>query len=161
MASEQLATYLNDHVAGSVVAIELLEHLETTHAGTPLQKFLTELRAAIEADRKKLESLMATLGIEQSSMRKASAWISEKFTEVKLRVDDPGQGALLLLESVEVLSLGVEGKKLLWRSLEAAGETVSELRTLDYGELIQRAEKQRADIEAVRLAAARKALGVS
>ena len=156
MATEQLSTYLNDHFAGSVVAVELLEHLESTHADTPLKTFFTELRTEIEADRKQLQNLMESAGIEQSSFRKASAWISEKFTELKLRVDDPGQGALRLLESVEVLSLGIEGKRLLWRSLQAAGET-----TLKYAELIQRAEKQRDDIEEVRLAAARKALGGS
>ena len=39
MTSEQLGTYLNDHLAGSVVAVDLLEHLEKAHAGTPLQKF--------------------------------------------------------------------------------------------------------------------------
>ncbi len=34
MANESLATYLNDHLAGSVVALELLDHLEEDGAGT-------------------------------------------------------------------------------------------------------------------------------
>ena len=34
MANESLATYLNDHLAGSVVALELLDHLEEGGAGT-------------------------------------------------------------------------------------------------------------------------------
>jgi hypothetical protein len=34
MANEHLAAYLNDHLAGSVAAVELLEDLEKAHAGT-------------------------------------------------------------------------------------------------------------------------------
>jgi hypothetical protein len=36
MAHEHLTTYLNDHLAGSVVALELLDHLQATHAGSEL-----------------------------------------------------------------------------------------------------------------------------
>lgn len=49
---------------------------------------------------------MKALNIDQSRMRKASAWLAEKFTELKLRFDDPKAGALLLFESLEALSLG-------------------------------------------------------
>jgi hypothetical protein len=157
MTSEQLATYLNDHLAGSVVAVDLLEHLEKAHADTPLQEFFAELRTAIEEDRGTLMTVMSSLQIEQSTFRKVSAWISEKFTELKLRLDDPGAGALLLLESLDVLSIGIEGKRLLWRSLAECATTASELRIVDYEPLIARAEKQRADVEAVRLAATKKA----
>jgi hypothetical protein len=157
MATEQLATYLNDHLAGSIVAIDLLKHLESAHANTPLQKFFVDLRTAIEADGKQLETLMSKLEIKQSSVRQFSAWISEKLTQLKLRFDDPGAGALLLLESLEVLSIGIEGKKLLWRNLATIAETESELRLLDYEQLIARAEQQRSDVEVVRLASAKKA----
>ena len=158
MATEQIATYLNDHLAGSVVAIELIETLESTHAGTPLENFFSELRADVIADRKELESLMDGLHIQRSKTRRASAWFTEKFTELKLRLDDPGKGALRLLESVEVLALGIEGKKLLWRALAAASEQSVLLRVLDYQHLIKRAEEQRRNLEAVRIEAAKKAL---
>jgi len=39
MGNEHIATYLNDHLAGSVVALELLEHLEAAHDNTPLVEF--------------------------------------------------------------------------------------------------------------------------
>ena len=45
MADKHIAIYLNDHLAGSVAALEILEQLETEHTGTPLQQFLAELRA--------------------------------------------------------------------------------------------------------------------
>ena len=61
MSEQHLATYLNDHLAGAVAALELLEHLGKAHADTPTGRFAAELRADIAADRKELEALMARL----------------------------------------------------------------------------------------------------
>ena len=38
MTDPNLATYLNDHLAGAVAALELLEHLEKAHAGAPVAR---------------------------------------------------------------------------------------------------------------------------
>jgi hypothetical protein len=122
MAQEHLATYLNDHLAGWVVALELLEHLEATHSEDTLRDFFRELHADIAADRDELEALMKALNIDQSRTRKASAWLTEKITELKLRFDDPKAGALLLFESLEALSLGIKGKRSLWITLAATSE---------------------------------------
>ena len=84
MANDHLATYLNDHLAGSVVALELLEHLESSYAGTPLETFFKDLSAEITADREKLEGLMSQLEIPESRPRKASAWVTEKVTALKV-----------------------------------------------------------------------------
>lgn len=156
-----LATYLNDHLAGSVVAIELMEHLEATFAGTPVAAFVAELRADVESDRRELEALMAQLQIAQSRTRKASAWLAEKFTQLKLRLDDPAGGELRLFESYEALSLGIEGKRSLWLALSAAAEDTPALQIVDYARLIGRAEEQRSRVEARRLETAKAALAVA
>lgn len=156
--NEHLATYLNDHLAGSVVAIELMEHLESTFADTPVAAFVAELRADVEADRRELEALMAQLQIAESRTRKASAWLAEKFTELKLRLDDPAGGELRLFESYEALSLGIEGKRSLWLALTAVAENTPALQSVDFGRLIQRAEQQRSRVEAKRLEMAKAAL---
>jgi hypothetical protein len=158
MAEGHIATYLNDHLAGSVVALELLENLEATHKGDPLGQFFATLRADIAEDRKELEALMSRLHISQSGTRKASAWIAEKITELKLRLDDPEDGALRLFEALEALSLGIEGKRSLWLALAAAAEETPALHLADYLHLMQRAEEQRSRVEEKRLAAARTAL---
>ena len=159
--NEHLATYLNDHLAGSVVAIELMEHLEATFAGTPVAAFVAELRADVETDRRELEALMVQLQIAESRTRKASAWLTEKFTELKLRLDDPAGGELRLFESYEALSLGIEGKRSLWLALSAAAADTPALQIVDYGRLIQRAEEQRSRVEARRLEAAKTALSLT
>ncbi len=58
MANEHIATYLNDHLAGSVVALELLKNLEEMYAEHPIAAFVAELRADVEADQKELETIM-------------------------------------------------------------------------------------------------------
>lgn len=158
MANEHLATYLNDHLAGSVVAVELMENLEAVYADTPTAEFIARLRADVEADRKELETLMSRLQISESRARKASAWLTEKLTELKLRVDDSTRGDLRLFESLEALSLGIEGKKSLWLALSAAAEVSPGLQLLDYQRLIQRATEQRSRVEAKRVEAAKAAL---
>jgi hypothetical protein len=158
MANEHIATYLNDHLAGSVVAIELLDHLESTHSENELGAFFKQLRADVAADQDELQNLMESLDIAESRTRKASAWLTEKMTELKLRFDDPKDGPLRLFESLEALSLGIEGKRSLWIALMAAAEKVPSLRILDYERLRQRAQEQRDRVETQRIETAKKAL---
>jgi hypothetical protein len=58
MSDGHLATYLNDHLAGSEVAIELLEHLQRLVPGAPAGQFAAELQAEIAAHRVELEALI-------------------------------------------------------------------------------------------------------
>jgi hypothetical protein len=157
MANKHLATYLSDHLAGSTVALELLTHLEKAHADTATAGLLTELHADIEADRQELEALMERLHVAESSPRKVMGWLTERITQLKLRLDDPSDGAFRLLESLEVLALGIEGKQGLWKALAAVAMHMPELQGMDYERLTQRAEDQRGRVEGMRLEAAKEA----
>lgn len=159
MAENQLAIYLNDHLSGSEVALGLLEHINQMHAGESVARFATELRDEITTDRHELESLMARLEIAESRPRKAAAWLSEKVTELKLRMDDRSGGSLQQLEIWDALSIGIEGKRLLWRALAEAATLRSDLEGPDYRRLESCAEDQRRNVEKLRLEAAKKALG--
>jgi hypothetical protein len=161
MSEQHLATYLNDHLAGSVLALDLLARLQKDETLKELKPFLVDLHGDILADRHELESLMERLAIRSSGPRQALAWISEKATQLKLRLDDSAGGPLRLLEALELLALGIEGKRALWHSLAAAAEGVPALRGTDYARLIARAGEQRERVEKHRLAAARKALGAT
>jgi hypothetical protein len=160
MPDEHIATYLNDHLAGSEAALELLEHLEAAHTGTDLGRFAAELRADVAADRQELETLMGRLHVAESRTRKVTAWLAEKATQLKLRMDDPSGGEFRLLESLEALSLGIEGKGGLWRALAAAAEDAPALQIADYARLERRAEEQRGRVEVERLKAAKRAIRI-
>ena len=96
-------------MAGSVVAIELLERLEA--ARTDMTTTLAQVRADIEADRAELPEIMRRLQIAESRPRKVTGWIAEKFSQIKLRLDDPAGGPLRLFESLELVALGIQGKR--------------------------------------------------
>ncbi|MFN8662984.1 MAG: hypothetical protein U0075_13910 [Thermomicrobiales bacterium] len=149
-ANERLAIYLNDHLAGSVIALEMLEDL----AGDPE---IAQLREDILADREVLERLMSRTGAEISQPRQAAAWLTEKLGDVKLYLDDPDQGALRRLEMLETIAMGIFGKESLWASLQAAIPGNALLQTEDFTALRLRAQQQRERIEPLRLAAARAA----
>jgi hypothetical protein len=102
---------------------------------------------------------MEELDITTSLPQQASAWLTEKLSEVKLRLDDPEGKALRRLESLEALALGITGKEALWHSLAVAAETAPELARPDYAQLIKRAQQQVDVVEGLRLEAAREALG--
>ena len=158
MAQQHLATYLNDHLAGSVVAIGLMESLESTYDGTEIQTIVKAVRTEVEKDRAVLEGLIERID-STSTPRKAAGWLAERAAQLKFGVDDRKDGTLRLLESTEIISLGIEGKRSLWRALAIAADLSPALGGINYTELIERAEKQREQIETVRLGAARAALG--
>lgn len=158
MTHEHLATYLNDHLAGSVVALELMEHLERAHRDAPVAAFLAELRAEVAADRDELERLIERLGARESLTRQAAAWFTEKIARLKLQLDSSAAAPMGLFEGLEVLSLGIEGKRSLWRALSAVAPSVPALQGVDYERLLRRAEEQRGRVEGERLAAAAAAL---
>jgi hypothetical protein len=153
-----LTTYLNDHLAGSVAALELLDHLVALHQGTEREKLFTALRGEVEEDQRVLQQLLEQAGGKESRMRKAAAWLTEKIGEAKLKLDDPGNSELRRLEALEALGLGIQGKLALWRGLAATSDRVPQLRTLDYERLQRRATQQHDRVEALRLQAARAAL---
>jgi uncharacterized tellurite resistance protein B-like protein len=156
MSKEHLSTYLNDHLAGSVAALEILDHL--IQEANDLSPFFTKLKADIEVDRQELVGLMNRLHISQSRIRKAGVWLVEQIAEAKFGMDDGDSGMLRRLERLEALSLGIDGKLALWHSLRAASALDAQLTGPDYEGLIQRARDQRESVEALRIEAATVAL---
>jgi hypothetical protein len=149
---KELDSYLNDHLAGSVSALELIAHWAHLHKGRPLGVFFSQIDKEIRADQSVLRSLMRRLNIEESSLRKAGAWAAEKVGRVRLMIAGGEQGSLGLVLTLEGLIMGIVGKKLLWRSLAAAN--LAELNGYDFRELERRAEQQIERIETERIRAA-------
>jgi hypothetical protein len=149
---------LNDHLAGSVTLVNLLERLQHTKAGREVQPFVAELRDDVLADRTTLEETMRRAQISQQKHRTALGWLIEKLTRVKLRLDDPEDWPLYLLQALELVEVGIEGKRELWRALAVAAEHTTAFQATDFDHLIKRAEEQHHKVEAVRVQAAKKAL---
>ena len=150
---KELDSYLNDHLAGSVGALELIAHWRNVHKDKSLGAFFTDLEADISADQGRLRDLMRSLGVEESKVRQAGAWAAEKigFARFVIAGDEPGGLGLVL--ALEGLIMGITGKQLLWRGLGAANLPKTE--GFDFKELQRRAEGQIERTEAERIRAAR------
>ena len=157
MNRDNLSVYLNDHLAGSVAAMELLDYLVKVTMGTAHEGFFRELRAEVTKDQETLRALLAKFSAEESMVRKAGAWLMEKVARAKLRVDGSSGSAMERLEALEGLLLGITGKRALWLALAAS---VGQIEGFDFSQLTRRAEEQIEAVEAKRIEAARQAFEV-
>jgi hypothetical protein len=151
----ELTSYLNDHLTGSVGALELLDRLIETYQGKPLERFFQDLREDVDQDQEQLKELMQKVGAEESAVRKAGAWIAEKLSRSKIELGDSSDAETGLFLALEALVLGITGKRSLWRALQSASRAVPELARLDYSGLEKRAIEQCERVEARRLEIAR------
>jgi hypothetical protein len=149
---KNLDIYLNDHLAGAVAALELLENLREQHKDEPLAKLLGILRGDIEADKEVLREVLRFLGIEESTVRQTAAWAAEKVARTRLKIAGEETGLVLALEG---LIMGIHGKRMLWRSLAVA--KVRNPSKWDFEQLQRRAEDQIERAEAERIKAAQRA----
>jgi hypothetical protein len=152
---KELDSYLNNHLAGSISALELIAHWVEVHKGEPLGSFFVETQREIKADQDTLREVMRNLGVEESKMRQAGAWAAEKVGRARLIIAGDGRGSLGLVLTLEGLIMGVTGKKLMWRALVAS--KLPQLNGYNFEELQRRAEQQVERIEAERMTAVRQA----
>jgi hypothetical protein len=153
--TKHLGTYLNDHLAGSRAALELFKQLKSANAGTPRGQVFADLLQEIEQDQTALRELLKELDFRESPIRQAVAWLAEKFV-LKLLAGNP-RDKLVRFEQLEILALGIEGKRALWLGLNAVAAQTPLFEPVDLMRLVQRAKKQRECVETIRLDAARDA----
>ena len=143
-----MAVYLNDHLAGSTLAVELARRAAGEYEGTELGEFLARLATEIAEDRTALRRVMAEVGASADPAKRTLAWVAEKIGRLKLNGRLLGRSPLSALVELEMLELGVYGKLLLWevlREQRPPGSTA-----VDLDDLIARARRQLDEIEAHR-----------
>ncbi len=148
---KELASYLNDHLAGSISALELIAHWAEAHKGEPLGNFFVETEREIKTDQEMLRDVMRTLGVEESKVRQAGAWVAEKVGRARLVIAGDEAGSLGLVLTLEGLIMGITGKKLMWRALAAT--KLPQLNGYNFEKLQRQAEQQVERIETERISA--------
>jgi hypothetical protein len=147
--SESLVTYLNDHLGGAQIAIQILETMRDQHKDKKLREFATILLPEIQADDETLRSIASNIGSRSNVIKEAGGWLLEKFARLKL--GHSGSTSFELFESLELLALGIQGKLCLWKALRAASGQDARLRGYDFEELVSRASRQYDRVENHRL----------
>jgi hypothetical protein len=156
--NDYLETYLNDHLAGSVGALDLIERMIKTYGNQPIAQFCRQMRDEIHADQDELRKMMAGLGIKESSLRKAGALVAEKLSRTKLQLKGEETGDLGVLQALEGLVLGIKGKEALWRALGAVQASWPPLQRFDFPRLQKRATEQGASVDEKRMQTASQVL---
>jgi hypothetical protein len=156
--STLLAIYLNDHLAGSTVGVELSRRAATENRGNAYGPFLERLANEIAEDRRALLRLMETMDIRTDHMKVAAAWSAEKLGRLKFNGRLRGYSPLSRVVELEGLRLGVTGKLAMWRALDNLGNVSGLRESADLPELIARAERQLSGLEDHRLRATAEAL---
>lgn len=149
----RLSMYLDDHLAGSSGAVRLAGRLRDRDPGSELGRVLDDLIGEIEEDRTTLHRIMELMGATPSTVKRTGAVAAEMLGSLRHRLPVLGAGSsnVALLEDVEVLSLGIEGKRLLWAALGAVATSHEHLREFDFDALQARAREQRDRLEPFRL----------
>ena len=159
MPARYLPIYLNDHLTGATIGVELVKRVRAENKGTELGSLLDELSIEMAEDRAALLSLMRDLGIAPSRGKMAAGWAAEKLGRLKLNGEITRYSPLSRLVELEGLATGIEGKLALWLALQEVSDHDERLRDAPLEELAARARSQRERLEPHRHAAARTALG--
>jgi len=159
VAARYLAIYLNDHLAGSTVGLELARRTAKENAGNELGTFLSrELLPELQADRQTLRDVMARLSVPESRPKLAAAWLAEKVARLKLNGETRTYSPLSRVLELEGLAAGITGKRALWLALRDISSSRDGLADLDFVALAERADSQLERLEPHRAAAAAMAL---
>jgi hypothetical protein len=142
--TDSLAIYLNDHLLGATGGLELFKRAA---ASIPA---VAALVPEIEEDRQVLLRIIELVGAKPDHAKVLAGWVGEKVGRLKLNGYLFGRAPLSDLIELEGLTLGVHGKLAAWRLLHSLHDP--RLEEVDFAQLILRAERQEAALEALRLA---------
>ncbi|HEX5593457.1 MAG TPA: hypothetical protein VFX35_08925 [Solirubrobacterales bacterium] len=156
-ADRFLAIYLNDHLAGATLSVELARRLRSSNEGdAEFGQPLARLCAEIEADRETLTSLMEQLDVSRDPVKPLLAKAAEKLGRLKPNGRLRSYSPLSRVLELEFLSGLVGGKLQLWNALEQSyGES---LNGFDFHDLAARADNQGQRLEDLHLAATQRTL---
>jgi hypothetical protein len=155
---QQLERYLNDHLAGSSGAVVMIQHFIDTLEDQEARDFFIKLKSSVESDRDLLKRLLESAGMGTSALLSATGNITARVGFLKLMWEGFEPGRLGLFEGLEMLALGVQGKRLLWLALQEISTWYPEWSDVDFPQLELEAIAQRDGVERWRIEAARDVL---
>lgn len=148
---KHLSVYLQDHFAGATAGADLARRAAGSNRDSESYDApLRELAGEIDEDRDSLRSLMNQLHVRADRVKQLAAWTGEKVGRLKLNGHLFTYSPLSRLEELELLALGVAGKRALWRTLHLLAQQEPRLSASELERLISRADEQLEKIEACR-----------
>ena len=157
MSADPLAIYLNHHLAGSAAGIAFMDDLAERVDGTALAALLRTVAEQSREDQQMVRDLLARLATGERRVAQAAAWVTEKLRDGQIALMALQHPALAVLEGLESLALGLQGKLAMFRLLADVAPGDPRLADLPFAARAERTVRQHAAVEAERVAAAREA----
>ncbi|WP_223634503.1 hypothetical protein [Corallococcus sp. EGB] len=151
MNVKRLGIYLNDHLLGSTVGLDLAKRTERENRSNPVGQYLATLIPLLEQDRATLLTVMAALEVRVDPLKVGGAWLAEKLSRLKLNGSWLRYSPLSRLVELEGLCVGSHGRVSLWRTLERMSAREPRLARFDFVFLAERADGQLETLQTLRL----------
>jgi hypothetical protein len=142
-----LRIYMNDQLALGVLWREVANRAAQENAGSEAGRALTDVAQAIAEDVRTFEDLMRRLGMRRNPVKCGLAVAAERVGRLKLNGALWSYAPLSRFAELEFLIMGIEGKRQLWTTLGELASLSTRLPDVDFGQLVARAEAQRAALE--------------
>jgi hypothetical protein len=113
MDRDAVRSYLNDHLAGSTSALDLVRRRASGAEGD-LGRVFEGLAAELELEQRFLREAMAAAGIGPQPHKQALALAAAWVDALRPRRQPPN-----LVRDLEIVATGVRGKELLWATIGA------------------------------------------
>lgn len=153
-----LKTYLADHAALTLSALELAKRANGSNADGELGEFLTGIIPILEAERKTLKEMLRRIKGCDSPLKNLAAWGAEKAGRFKLNDSLFSYSDLSRVVELEALLAATEVKTAMWDALETLAMTRSDFRDLDLGGFLRKNQTMAEKLRAFHRTAAHRAL---
>lgn len=155
---QNLERYLNDHLAGSCGAVRLIDDLAGRQDDVAGRDFFLGLKAKVEGDQVLLRDLLERAGMKESGALQAAGSLTARASRLKLMWEGFEPGNLGMFEALEMLALGIQGKRLLWLVLAEIAPHFPEWQGIPFADLELEAIRQRDAVEERRIEEGRNCL---
>ncbi|WP_040779206.1 hypothetical protein [Nocardia pneumoniae] len=142
-----LGIYLNDQLAMGVLWRELARRAQRNNRHHPAGQALSEVASAIAEDVETFREIMRRMGVKENRLETGLAVAFERLARWKPNGSLIRYSPLSRFVELEFLIMGIEGKKQLWTTLRDVAGLGTHLPDIDFDQLIERAEHQRATLD--------------
>jgi hypothetical protein len=150
----RLATYLQDHYAGSSAGIELFRRAADQQSDPVTRTALTAMSERIENERTLLAKYLAVVDAKPDQVKNAGAWVAEKLGRFKPNGELVRRSPLSDVTELEMLRITVEGKAAGWRVLRSLSAEEKGFDPVELDGLLADAQQQLEELEQLRMTAA-------
>ncbi|MDX6283122.1 MAG: hypothetical protein QOH03_4193 [Kribbellaceae bacterium] len=154
----RLATYLQDHYAGSSAGIELFKRAADQQTDPVVRTALAKMVQEVEEERTALERYLAAVGAKPDQLKNAGAWMAEKLARLKPNGELLRRSPLSDLIELEALRVAVEGKAAGFRLLRSLADEEPHFDAAELDSLLSQVAQQIEDLEALRMTTAQRVL---